>query len=164
MHQPHAHHHPQPGHHGPPHVATLLPHLSAYVRARVSTPSVSTPHATPLSPRHAAAGQRTPRRTGRDNHVPPQHCRPPPTNPPTPRTRQQRPHQSVNTQTSKEGKGRRDTERPTTPPKRKHPKNANTPSEHTSSANTKPQPPTEQTRPQASLLFHHPREHKAPTQ
>ena len=98
---------------------------------------------------------------GRDNHVPPQHCRPPPIGYTEPRTRQSRPHQSVSTQASKRGKGRRDHTVP--PPQASAPTpKAQTPKgEHTSSVNTKPQPPARGANtPTASLLFHHPREHK----
>ena len=68
---------------------------SLCVCAHVSTPSASTPHATPLSPRHAAAGHPSATLHGAGQRL----SRPMPGHPHAhpatqqPRTRQQRPHQ-----------------------------------------------------------------------
>lgn len=81
---------------------------------------------------------------GRDTIVPPLPGRPPPIGHAAPRTRQQRPHKSVSTKkpTPPEGgeregaAGHRSV--PPPPPNRQHQESANTPSEHTPNANTKP--------------------------
>ena len=117
---------PQPAHHGPPHVAHLPPSLSLSLCAcaRVSTPSVSTPA---FSPRATGRPkQRTPRSMGRDMIVPPQPGSPPPIGHASPRTRQQRPHKSMNTNQAGARGGRRDTEAPNRPTKAPTPKHANT--------------------------------------
>ena len=107
---------------------TLTPNPSPLPRARIS-------RAAP--PTHVM---------GRDNVVPPHYRYPAPkgaSHTPT------SPHQSVSTQASKPGqRGRRDHTVP--PPQASAPTpKAQTPKdEHAPRANTKPQPPTEQTRPQ----------------
>ena len=134
MRQPHAHPHPRPGHHGPPHESPL-PLISLCVCARVSTPRE---RPNPSLARNATGA--APRCMGRDNHVPPHYrC----SRSAVPRTRQQRPHQSVSTQASKPGqRGWRDHTAPATPSKRANTKKAQTPQANTgSSANTKPSHP-----------------------
>ena len=151
---------PQPAHHGPPHVAHLPPSLSLSLCAcaRVSTPSVSTPA---FSPRATGRPkQRTPRSMGRDMIVPPQPGSPPPIGHASPRTRQQRPHKSMNTNQAGARGGDGTQKRPTAPPKRQHQSTQTPKGEHAPRANTKPSHPQANT-PTTSLLFHHPREHKS---
>lgn len=63
---------------------------------------------------------------------------------------------------AEQGQGRRDNDCPTTPPKRQH-QSTQTPTRTRAAAQTpNPSHPQANT-PTTSLLFHHPREHKAPT-
>jgi hypothetical protein len=82
--------------------------------------------------------------------------RPPPIRHTPPRTRQNRPHQSVNTQTSKPGQERRDHTAPPPPSKRTQ---ASTQTPQTNTPNPH-HPPNEQTRPQQAPLPP-PRKHKS---
>ena len=104
----------------------------------------------PLSSRRTHRGRNHTVGAGHDRPAPP--CRPARHTPP--RTRQSRPHAACERQASAKA-GRPKQSEPRAPTRAPTPRNANTPSEH-----TKPQPPTEQTRPQQAPLPP-PRKHKS---